>query len=398
MGHLEAGVADLAGLLTEDGAQQALLGGQLGLALRRDLADEDVTGADFGADADDAAVVEVGEDVVAQVRDVAGDLFRAELRVTGVDLVLLDVDRREHVVLHQALGQDDGVLEVVALPRHERHEQVLAEGEFAEVGRRAVGDDLALDHLVAFDDAGPLVDARVLVRPAELGEVVDPLALGLVLDGDAAAGHLGDLAVVDRLDQVGGVAGGAVLDAGADVRRLGTEQRHGLLLHVRTHQGAVGVVVLEERDERRTDRHDLLRRDVDEVDLFRRHVADVGGGAEEALGFEHLAEVFEAGRLRRPAHERARVADRAVVVERRVGLGDDVVLFLVGGHVDDLAGDLAVLDLAVRALDEAELVDAGVGGQATDQADVRAFRRLDRAHAAVVAEVDVADFEAGTLT
>ena len=32
--HLEAGVADLAGLLTEDGAQQALLGGELGLALR----------------------------------------------------------------------------------------------------------------------------------------------------------------------------------------------------------------------------------------------------------------------------------------------------------------------------------------------------------------------------
>ena len=33
----------------------------------------------------------------------------------------------------------------------------------------------------------------------------------------------------------------------------------------------------------------------------------------------------------------------------------------------------------------------------TDEADVRALRRLDRAHAAVVAEVHVADFEAGTL-
>ena len=36
----------------------------------RDLADEHVAGADLGADADDAAVVEVGEDVVAQVGDV----------------------------------------------------------------------------------------------------------------------------------------------------------------------------------------------------------------------------------------------------------------------------------------------------------------------------------------
>ena len=33
-----------------------------------------------------------------------------------------------------------------------------------------------------------------------------------------------------------------------------------------------------------------------------------------------------------------------------------------------------------------------------DEADVRALRRLDRAHAAVVAEVDVADLEAGPLT
>src|SRR5690606_21740388 len=32
------------------------------------------------------------------------------------------------------------------------------------------------------------------------------------------------------------------------------------------------------------------------------------------------------------------------------------------------------------------------------QADVRAFRGLDRAHAAVVGRVDVADLEAGTLT
>ena len=34
VGHLEAGVAHLSGLLTEDGAQQALLGRELGLALR----------------------------------------------------------------------------------------------------------------------------------------------------------------------------------------------------------------------------------------------------------------------------------------------------------------------------------------------------------------------------
>ena len=44
VGHLERGVAHLAGLLTEDGPQQPLLRGQLGLALGGDLADQDVAG------------------------------------------------------------------------------------------------------------------------------------------------------------------------------------------------------------------------------------------------------------------------------------------------------------------------------------------------------------------
>ncbi len=62
--NLERRVADLAGLLTEDGAQEALLGGQLGLALRGDLAHEHVAGEDLGADADDAVLVQVREDVL----------------------------------------------------------------------------------------------------------------------------------------------------------------------------------------------------------------------------------------------------------------------------------------------------------------------------------------------
>src|SRR6478609_484050 len=187
VGHLQRSVTDLAGLLTEDGPQQPLLRGQLGLALGRDLPDQDVTGADLGTDADDAALVEVGQDLVGEVRDVPGDLLRAELGVTGVDLVLLDVDRREHVVLHQALGQDDGVLEVVALPRHEGDDEVLAQRQLAVLGGRRVSEDVALVHLLALGHERLLVDARVLVRALELEQPVDPAALRLVVDRDRVA-------------------------------------------------------------------------------------------------------------------------------------------------------------------------------------------------------------------
>ena len=47
-------VAHVAGLLAEDRAEELLFRGELRLALRRDLADEDVAGLHLGADAHDA--------------------------------------------------------------------------------------------------------------------------------------------------------------------------------------------------------------------------------------------------------------------------------------------------------------------------------------------------------
>ena len=71
--------------------------------------------------------------------------------------------------------------------------------------------------------------------------------------------------------------------------------------------------------------------------------------------------------------------------------------FFDGRQVFDLVGDLAVLDAAVRRLEEAVLVGARVDRQRVDEADVRTFRRFDRAHAAVVRRMHVAHFEAGAF-
>ena len=172
-----------------------------------------------------------------------------------------------------------------------------------------------------------------------------------------------------------GVAGDAAFDAGGDEGGLGLEERDGLALHVGAHEGAVGVVVLQEGDQPGGHGDDLLGRDV--------HVGDAGG-----FEFEELALVAAGDGL---------ALEGAVLVERGVGLRDDVLFFLVGGEVVDLVGDLAVDDAAVRGLDEAELVDAGVHRKGGNEADVRTFRRFDRADAAVVRGMHVADFEARAL-
>ncbi len=107
------------------------------------------------------------------------------------------------------------------------------------------------------------------------------------------------------------------------------------------------------------------------------------------LHFEEVPAVAHADRRRR---------ELPVLVHRRVRLGHEEVFLTVGRQEVDLVGHHAVVHLAVRRLDEAELVDARERAHRRDQADVRAFRRLDGADAAVVARMHVANLETGAIT
>ena len=83
------------------------------------------------------------------------------------------------------------------------------------------------------------------------------------------AGDGGDLAGFFGHEDGAGIAGDALFHAGADQRRFRHEQRHGLALHVRAHQRAVGVVVLQERNQAGGHGDQLLGRDVHVIDPRR---------------------------------------------------------------------------------------------------------------------------------
>ena len=58
-GDPQRGVLDVAGLFPEDGPQQLFFRGELGFALGGDLPHQDVAGAHFGPQPDDAALIQV---------------------------------------------------------------------------------------------------------------------------------------------------------------------------------------------------------------------------------------------------------------------------------------------------------------------------------------------------
>ena len=115
---------------------------------------------------------------------------------------------RKDVVLDDLLADEDGVLEVVTVPRHECDERVSTQRQFAAIGARAVRDDLALLHMVAFFDENLLIDAGRSVGTHELAHGINIHAVRRVMfdallafrhfavvgDDDLASGDRGHLA------------------------------------------------------------------------------------------------------------------------------------------------------------------------------------------------------------
>src|SRR6185437_15958542 len=387
--HLERGVLHILRLLAEDCGQKLLFWRQLRFALWRDLADENVARLDVRTDTNDSALIEIRECFLGDVRNFLGDFFLAALRVANVQLELLDVDRRIHVVLHQTLAQHDCILEVVSVPRHERYRDVRAERELALFRGRTVGEYVAGRNLLAAIYQRSLIDRGVLVGAPVLLDLVPvvlrqtrerPIAVLLLLslirvDDDLVRGDARYHTCTQRYDDRAGIARDLLLQSGTAHRRTRIEERNCLTLHVRAHQRAVGVVVLEERNERRCDRDELLGRDVHVIDtVWRRE--------------RHVATLTAQHQL---------IHERTVRIERRICLRDDRTFLTVGVEPRDFLGDLLVLHHEVRRLDEAEIVHTGKCRERRDESDVRTFRRLDRTHAAVLRVVHVAHFEARAL-
>ena len=133
-------------------------------------------------------------------------------------------------------------------------------------------------------------------------------------DLDGVASNAGYDAAVFCQDADAGVTSRLVFHAGTDERSLCAQQRYCLALHVRTHEGTVGIVVFQEGDHGCTDGNDFLRRYVHEVDAV----------SPEFTGIFTVT----AGN--------AFVDEMAIFGQRFVGLGDDVLFFFISRDVVDI--------------------------------------------------------------
>ncbi len=289
------------------------------------------------------------------------------------------MDGGETVFLDNTLGNEDGVFEVVAVPRHERHAHVLTERQFTEVGGRTVCQHVAAFNRLAQRHTWHLVDTGVLVRAGVFGQVIDVdtrfARVHLVFvnfDNDTGRIHVLNSTATFSYCSNTGVDGDSTFHTGTHQRLVSAQSRNSLTLHVRTHQCTVGVIVFQERDQGRTDGDHLLGGNVHVVNLV---AAEQAGFAFATAGHQIFYKV-------------------AFVIQVGVRLSDNVVAFFDSRQVMNFVSDHAINHTTVRRLKEAIFVSLCVHGQGVDQTDVRTFRRFDRTYATVVRRVYVSNFEA----
>ena len=255
---LQGSILDITGLVAEDGLEKFLLRGRVALALRGDLTYHNVARLNSCADTYNTVLSQVLGGIFAHVRDVGSEFLHTSLGVAYFRKVLVYVNGGEYVPLDHLLGEHDGVLIVVALPRHERNLEVPSECELSVLGGVAFGKHLTCFNPFALSDNRLEGDGRALVGSAVdrklvcgllRGEAYEPLIFALVvLDTDLVGVDIGYFTGALR-DHLGTrVDAGSFLKSGANDRGLRPQERNGLTHHVRAHQCTVGIVVLKERN------------------------------------------------------------------------------------------------------------------------------------------------------
>ena len=88
----------------------------------------------------------------------------------------------------------------------------------------------------------------------------------------------------------------------------------------------------------------------------------------------------------------------SVFIQRLIRLGYMVIILFIRRHVDYFVCNprilrICLVNLPVRRLYEAVLIDSGVSCQRVDQTDIRSLRRLNRTHPSIMGIMHVTHFK-----
>ncbi len=283
-----------------------------------------------------------------------------------------------NIIADNFFADQNSVLVVVAFPCHKTDQCVFAQADFAVLGCGAVGNDRTGLHPLVYINNRDLIDTCSLIGPHKLSNMININIAVVTGHPDFVRAHAAYDAGMFGNDADAGVNAGLVLHSRADNRGLRFQKRNSLPLHVGTHEGTVGVIVFKERNHRSRNGNNHSWRNIHKISFF-------------TFNFKEFITVagIDLGMLETP-----------LLVKRFIRLRYNIIIFNIRRHIDNFAGNTAgfFVHAAEGRFNKTVFIDLGKSCQIGNQSDVRAFRCFNRAHAAVVAVVNVADLEARAVS
>ena len=268
----------ITGFITEDCSQQFFLRTRIGLSFRGNLTNQDISRLNTSPHANDSVFIQILRGLLTYVRNISRQLFQSTFRFTNFQRILVHVNRCKDIIPHDILGDHDSILVVVSFPRHECHFQVPSECQFSLFWRVSFRQYLTFFHTLTFSHDRFQRDRRTLVCTLVFRQVIffrirfkayKSLFLRTVIFNN-------NLASVNKRDHSrslcdnlrSGILNQISLQTGSHDRGLRGNNRNCLTHHVRSHQRSVGIIMLQERDQRRRDRCNLIRGNIDQIDIL----------------------------------------------------------------------------------------------------------------------------------
>src|SRR6056297_163735 len=199
----------------------------------------------FGTYTNNTLFIKVTRCVFAYICNLTGEFFFTTLGVANLLFEFCDMDRCINIILHNLFTDDNGILKVVPSPRHKCYYQVTAQCKLTFLSGTAICDRVAFFHFISNVYNRPLIDSGILVTSLKLLKLVrfnSAVEIAIlfkfgpyVANSDFIATYKDNFTISFGADYSPGIFCSALLEAGSNNRRVRSEKRHSLSLHVRAH-------------------------------------------------------------------------------------------------------------------------------------------------------------------
>ena len=125
------GITHFSCLFAKNRTQQTLFRRKLRFALRRNLADKNISCMNLGSVADNTILIKILQSIVTAVRDLTSNFLRPKLCISGLKRLLLYMNGSIHIIAHKIFIEQDRIFVVIAFPCHKADQRILSECDFA---------------------------------------------------------------------------------------------------------------------------------------------------------------------------------------------------------------------------------------------------------------------------